>query len=302
MTGFFVDIRFLTTFLEVANTRHFGRAAENLYLTQSAVSARIKLLEEYFNTALFIRNRNSIQITQAGQRLIPYAEMMSATLADARKALAEEECMHINCATTPHAQTLFFDTALEHLNQKFPSMTIRHEMSSVENITRQLHEHSIDFGLTTSLLKSDDIECHSLLDVKLSLYESSADVLSQSDENRSDKLIHLEWSGSVTDAITKRLPDMKKAKIKTNAIEVVLNTMLGKPGVAVLPNAENPSLSHLVAKQISQFSLCQTPPLTDTKPSSNAIDLTVPVYFCHLKANKHIGLTDVLHTLRVLHS
>ena len=58
-----MDIRFLTTFIEVANTRHFGKAAENLYLTQSAVSARIKLLEEYFHSTLFIRQRNSIQLT-----------------------------------------------------------------------------------------------------------------------------------------------------------------------------------------------------------------------------------------------
>ena len=41
-----MDIDLLRTFLEVYRTRHFGRTAENLYLTQSAVSARIRLLEE----------------------------------------------------------------------------------------------------------------------------------------------------------------------------------------------------------------------------------------------------------------
>ena len=51
-----MDIRFLTTFIEVAKTRHFGKAAENLYLTQSAVSARIKLLEEYFHTRFLLGN------------------------------------------------------------------------------------------------------------------------------------------------------------------------------------------------------------------------------------------------------
>ncbi len=40
-----MDIQLLKTFLEVKATRHFGRAAENLYLTQAAVSARIKQLE-----------------------------------------------------------------------------------------------------------------------------------------------------------------------------------------------------------------------------------------------------------------
>ena len=291
-----MDIRFLTTFLEVANTRHFGRAAENLYLTQSAVSARIKLLEEYFNTALFIRNRNSIQITQAGQNLIPYAEMMSATLADARKALADEECLHINCASTPHAQSLFFDTALEHLNQQFPSMTIRHEVSSVENITRQLHEHSIDFGLTTSLLKSDDIECHSLLDISLALYASETELLAQSTEDKGASLVHLEWSTSTNDLLTKHLPEMKKAKIKTNAIELVLNTLSSKPAMAVLPKPENPSLSKSVAKQIAQFTPCPIAQLYIDET------FTVPVYFCQLKANKHIGILDVLSAMRSLHN
>jgi LysR family transcriptional regulator, flagellar master operon regulator len=40
-----VDTELLKTFLEVSRTRHFGRAAESLYLTQSAVSFRIRQLE-----------------------------------------------------------------------------------------------------------------------------------------------------------------------------------------------------------------------------------------------------------------
>ena len=66
-----MDIDLLKTFVEVVRTRHFGKAAENLYLTQSAVSARIKQLEEYFNSALFVRNRNSLQLTAAGEKLLP---------------------------------------------------------------------------------------------------------------------------------------------------------------------------------------------------------------------------------------
>ena len=42
-----MDVKVFKTFLEVANTRHFGRAADNLFITQAAVSARIKQLEEF---------------------------------------------------------------------------------------------------------------------------------------------------------------------------------------------------------------------------------------------------------------
>ena len=69
-----MDTELLKTFLEVGHTRHFGKAAENLYLTPSAVSFRIKQLESLLGVELFSRHRNNIQITPAGERMLPYAE------------------------------------------------------------------------------------------------------------------------------------------------------------------------------------------------------------------------------------
>jgi hypothetical protein len=64
----------LVTFLELARTRHFGKAAEHLFVTQSAVSARIRLLEATLGVALFTRKRNDIRLTRAGERLQRHAE------------------------------------------------------------------------------------------------------------------------------------------------------------------------------------------------------------------------------------
>ncbi|MGR5543027.1 LysR family transcriptional regulator, partial [Vibrio campbellii] len=61
-----MDVKVFRTFLEVARTKHFGKASENLYITQAAVSARIKQLENYFDTQLFTRDRNNIKLTSAG--------------------------------------------------------------------------------------------------------------------------------------------------------------------------------------------------------------------------------------------
>ncbi len=69
-----MDISLLKTFLEVARTRHFGKAADVLFITQSAVSARIKLLESNLGVELFSRRRNDIQLTPAGMRLVRHAE------------------------------------------------------------------------------------------------------------------------------------------------------------------------------------------------------------------------------------
>ena len=44
-SGKLMDVKVFKTFLELAQVGHFGKAAENLYITQAAVSARIKQLE-----------------------------------------------------------------------------------------------------------------------------------------------------------------------------------------------------------------------------------------------------------------
>ena len=63
-----MDIELLRTFLAVVRTRHFGRAADELCVTQSAVSARIRQLEKTLGKPLFSRIRNNIQLTPEGRQ------------------------------------------------------------------------------------------------------------------------------------------------------------------------------------------------------------------------------------------
>ncbi len=83
-----MDIVLLQTFLEIARTRHFGKAAEHLCVTQSAVSARIKLLESTLGVSLFSRRRNDIQLTPAGHGMARYAETIVRSWTRARQELA----------------------------------------------------------------------------------------------------------------------------------------------------------------------------------------------------------------------
>lgn len=81
-----MDTELLKTFLEVSRTRHFGRAAESLYLTQSAVSFRIRQLENQLGANLFTRHRN-IRLTQRGT-LGALAETLMSTWQLAKKEVA----------------------------------------------------------------------------------------------------------------------------------------------------------------------------------------------------------------------
>lgn len=68
-----MKIELLKTFLEVSRTLHFRLASESLFITQSAVSARIKLLEDELGVLLFDRRQKHLKLTPSGHRLIKHA-------------------------------------------------------------------------------------------------------------------------------------------------------------------------------------------------------------------------------------
>lgn len=83
-----MDTQSLQAFLAVADTQSFSRAAEQLYLTQPAVSKRIATLESQVGTRLFDRIGRRIALTEAGSVLLPQARRILFSVEDSRRALA----------------------------------------------------------------------------------------------------------------------------------------------------------------------------------------------------------------------
>ena len=98
-----MDSDLLRTFLAVQRTRHFAQAAEQLYLTPSAVSFRIRQLETELGVSLFHRRRSNIQLTAAGERLVAHAEALLAGWQQAKAAVGGLATSHLrlNLATPP---------------------------------------------------------------------------------------------------------------------------------------------------------------------------------------------------------
>lgn len=83
-----MDIELARTFLEIVKTRSFVRAAEQLNLSQTAVSARIRALEEQLGRPLFTRNKNGASLTPAGEQFLRYAPMFLQLWQRARHQVA----------------------------------------------------------------------------------------------------------------------------------------------------------------------------------------------------------------------
>lgn len=78
----------LESFVEVARHGNVSRAAEALYLTQPAITARLKSLEHDLGVELFVRSHRGMKLTDAGRAFLPYAERTLATIDEGRQLVA----------------------------------------------------------------------------------------------------------------------------------------------------------------------------------------------------------------------
>lgn len=150
----------LRTFLEVSRTRHFGHAAENLYLTQSAVSARVKQLEEIIGGALFTRQRNNILLTSAGERLLPHAENLLASwqLAVQEVGVPRQQNMQIALGGTSNLWDVFLQSMLPSMAERFPSLYIRTEINQSQYLLRSLLGGRLDVAAMLDSPANVDID------------------------------------------------------------------------------------------------------------------------------------------------
>src|SRR5664279_98355 len=84
-----MDLRQLKTFQTVAATASFTRAAERLDYAQSSVTAQVRALEDEFGVRLFDRLGRRVALTEAGARLLDYADRMLSLAEEAHLAVAD---------------------------------------------------------------------------------------------------------------------------------------------------------------------------------------------------------------------
>ncbi len=272
-----MDIRFLTTFIEVAKTRHFGKAAENLYLTQSAVSARIKLLEEYFHTTLFIRQRNSIQLTQSGDKLLPYAKQLCETLNEAKQELQIQSSEYVVCGATQLASELVLPQVLSHLHHAFPDWSVKAEVLTLDTLSRQMHERVTDLSFSTEPLKSEEVNSTVLFEHELALYRigEGAEAIDAAD------FVAIDWGSKARDWLLTAYPQLRDAKLRTNSLSLALNNLQSEGGIAVLPTNVKSQLPENI--KVTKIEALENVPLR--------------VYVHSMKQVRRVGLSDIIDSV-----
>ncbi|UHA75459.1 LysR family transcriptional regulator [Paenibacillus sp. 481] len=90
-----MDQSHLEAFIAVCQTLNFTTAAKHLHISQSAVTARIRALEQVVGKRLFDRDNRTVKLTRSGIAFLPYAERMLQLIQESKLSLSEQYREHI---------------------------------------------------------------------------------------------------------------------------------------------------------------------------------------------------------------
>jgi len=225
-----MDIRVFKTFISVAELKHFGRAAETLYITQAAVSARIKQLEEYYATSLFIRDKNNLRLTPAGESLLSHAYLLVSQVEQSKVSvsIASEQKASFSIAATPNVWDAFVSSNMQEILSLYDNLVLSTEISVREAIQRNLDNRTLDVGLLTDPIKDNDFINELIGHFDLSLVGSKPALTK-------DALDYVLVDWGITFQKEHALHHKVVPSFKTSTAMIALEVIQSKGGFAYLP-------------------------------------------------------------------
>lgn len=230
-----MDIDLIRTFIQVAKTNHFRKAAEQLFLTPSAVSARIKQLEERLGTKLLNRNKHDVSLTTAGVRFLGRAEKMMELWSHAcqEAMLPEQAESALVIGATDTIWNIFLTDWIVEMNRIHPQQAVWAELHTAASLMPGLLDGSLDVAVMFDLPALPRLAIQELAAIELVLVTSSKGLASKN-AIRSD-YIAVDWGDSFAASIEQHFGPGIPSRIRTSVGRVALELLLKSGGSAYLP-------------------------------------------------------------------
>ncbi len=217
----------VVVFRAVSEQLSFRKAAEELYLTQPAVSLQIKALEEDLGVQLFDRSGSHISLTDAGKILLGYLRQSSALLAQAEHdiaALSGEHAGNLALGASTTIAQYVLPRLLAEFKREHPRVHPTLLSGNTENIVEAVEAQKIALGFIEGPARSRDVKTEPFLEDELVLIASSANefaernLISGSELAATPLLMRERGSGTrqVIEAALERLG------VKRNSLRIVM--------------------------------------------------------------------------------
>lgn len=177
-------------FVEVARTRNVSRAADALFVTQPALTARLQRLEEELDAKLFVRAPRGMKLTEAGEVFLPHAVKALDSLADGRRIVNSFErggAGRLALGAAPAVSTYVLPGILKRFSVGHPRVSVSVKTGHSEEILELVLRENVDLGLVRAL-RHPDIDTTPLYEDRLMLVADPGHRLASRDAIRLDEL------------------------------------------------------------------------------------------------------------------
>jgi len=146
------------TLISVCNTLNFTRTAEQLNLTQPAVSHHIKQLEDELGIKIFVRDGSGIKLTPEGEIALKYARRMSALYSNLQTALADEKrsINRLTVGITHTAESNPIAEVLATFSSRRNGVRIKMLTNTINNLYYMLKTYEIDLAIAEGKFNDPD--------------------------------------------------------------------------------------------------------------------------------------------------
>jgi DNA-binding transcriptional LysR family regulator len=229
-----MDLELLRTFLELNRTRHFGRAAEALFVTQAAVSSRLKSLENQLGVTLFERSRREMRLTPEGGRLIRHSERMIASWRTARQDVS---LAHATEQLVIGGSLRLWDVLLQRwlhdLRRTYPKLAIIAESQSPDLLTRKLIDGTLDVAIMLEPAQLDIMQVREIATIDFILVSGTEGI--SLDAALKQNYVFVDWGLSFGLDHRRTFPDAAESMTRVSHAKMALEYISSIGGSAYLP-------------------------------------------------------------------
>lgn len=167
-----IELSTLRVFLVAAEEKNFSNAAKRLHLSQSAVSQNIQGMERAYNVELFVRHGRSVELSEAGQSILPMArEVLRAArmLEDGFQEIHHQIGGELLLGCSTSAGKYLMPSLLSMFQKQYPAVYPRVKIMTRDSVFERLVSQKIPMGVSSKLFEHRDLECQPLFDDRIFL-------------------------------------------------------------------------------------------------------------------------------------
>jgi DNA-binding transcriptional LysR family regulator len=223
-----MDISIARTFLEVVKTGSFVGAATNLNLTQTAVSARIRVLEDQLDRPVFIRNKTGARLTPAGEQFLRFATTLVQVWARAQRSVALPPGRET--VVTVGAELSLWNPLLCRwllwMRRECPEIAVSTQIATAETLMDQVQDGSLDAAVLYAAPRKPGVIAELLFQEKLVLARTTPVNVPLLPEDH----IQIDWGEDFTASYQAAFPDQPNAVVSISYGPLALDYMLQTGG------------------------------------------------------------------------